>query len=192
MYSRIRIIALGAILMIFFSGCSGGMKYEKYSAVDPKLNLSMEYIKGWTCTVQYGSLDSFVQAVFCEPGKDGIFAGIMAVTVKDSSKAGFSPKTIDGMLEDLIRRHMKYNSAKVVSKTRRNILGEDAFDVKFSYRSLNSFESAKAKIVPMKERVIIFKKDDKFYSIRYETLAENFNKYEKAFDHIVKSIKFLS
>jgi len=188
---RMKIIILGAILMISFSGCSGKMKYERYAATDPKLNLSMDYISGWTHKVQYGSLDSFVQVVFYAPGrKNNTFEGMMVVTVRDSSKAGFSPRTIDGMLSDLIRKYMKYDSAKVVSKTRKDILGEDAFTIEFSFRSLNSFDSKKAKIVPMKERIVIFQKDDKFYTIRYEILAENFDKYEKAFAHIVKSIKF--
>ena len=85
---------------------------------------------------------------------------------------------------------MKYDSAKVLSKAEGKILGEDAFDIEFSSRSINSFDSIKAKIMPMKERAIIFKKGDKFYAIRYEDLAENFDKYDKAFDHIVKSVKF--
>lgn len=172
-------------------GCGGNIKYEKYSSKNPELNFTIDYISGWSHREQIGSYKSFVQVGFYEPiTKDKKLLAMMVVTVEDSSKLGFSPKTLDGMLSDIIRKRMMFDSAKVLSKTAKQVCGERAIDIELSYKALDSFEGLNAKIVPMKERAVIFKKKDKFYTIRYVDLSGDFDKYSKAFGHIVKSIKF--
>jgi len=40
----------------------------------------------------------------------------------------------------------------------------------------------------VKERVVVFVKGDRAYYLDYENSAKNFNKYDKAFTHIIKSL----
>ncbi|MFA5084880.1 MAG: hypothetical protein WC482_00770 [Candidatus Omnitrophota bacterium] len=177
--------------MLNFLGCAGGFKYEKYSGKSPGLDFTIDYISGWEHYEQIGSFNSFVQVGFYEPVvKDKSLRAMIVLTVEDSSKVNFLPKTIDGMLNDLVRRRMLFNSTRILSKTRKNICGEKAIDIEFSYRALADFESIKAKLVPMTERVVIFKRGEKFYTLRYADLADSFDKYSKAFTHIIKSMKF--
>ena len=188
---KIFCLMAGASYMFNFLGCAGGFKYEKYSGKSPALDFTIDYIAGWEYHEQVGSFNSFVQVGFYEPViKDKSLRAMIVVTVEDSSKVNFSPKTLDGMMSDLVRRRMLFNSTRILSKTRKDIRGEEAIDVEFSYRALANFESIKAKLVPMTERVVIFKRGDKFYTLRYADLAESFDKYSKAFTHIMKSIRF--
>jgi hypothetical protein len=85
---------------------------------------------------------------------------------------------------------MLFNSTRILSKTRDNICGEEAVDITFSYRALADFENIKAKLVPMTERVVMFRRGEKFYTLRYADLSESFDKYSKAFNHIIKSVRF--
>jgi hypothetical protein len=184
-------LILGVISMLSFFGCSGGFKYEKYVSKNPELNFFIDHITGWSAHEQIGSFNSFSQVGFYEPVMSGkSLRAMMIVTVMDKSRLGFAPGTLDVMLGDLIKKRMLFNSTKVVSKTSMTLSGQAAYRIEFSYRGLDSFENRQAKLVPMKERVVIFERNGKFYSVRYENLADDFNKYSRAFDHIVRSIKF--
>ena len=177
--------------MFNFLGCAGGFKYEKYSGKGPELDFTIDYISGWEYHEQVGSFNSFFQVGFYEPVIKGkSLRAMIVVTVEDSSKVNFSPKTLDGMLSDVVRRRMLFNSTRILSKTRDNICGEEAVDITFSYRALADFESIKAKLVPMTERVVMFRRGEKFYTLRYADLAESFDKYSRAFNHIIKSVRF--
>jgi len=189
--TKIVLLIAGAIYMLNFFGCAGDSKYEVYSSKNSELNFTIDYIKGWDHREQIGSLKSFIQAVFYEPAiKDKKILAMIAVTVEDGSKVNFTPKNIDGMLSDLIKKRMLFDSAKILSKARKNVCGAEAFEIEFSYKTLDSFENIKAKLAPTKERVVIFERSGKFYTVRYTNLADNFDMYSNAFKHIVKSIKF--
>ena len=54
---------------------------------------------------------------------------------------------------------------------------------------MNRLYSADAKLIPVKERVFIFKRGYKHYLLRYENSLKEFDKYNSAFTHIVKTLK---
>jgi hypothetical protein len=186
------VLTLGVIIMVYLSGCAGGIKYDRYSNTDPSLNLSMDYILGWEHDVQYGSRGSFVQVLFIEHMPEGkTYAGMMVVTVKDRSKLKLETPTIEGIKDDIIEKRFHFKEPKLLSAAKTKFLGREAIEFTLSYTALDSFNKLSAKFVPIKERIIIFERNDKFYIIRYENLADDFDKYSKAFDHIVRSIKFI-
>ena len=86
----------GVISMVGGYGCSEGVKYETYVSKDPKLNVTMPYIKGWSFRESRGSYDSYAQVVFYQPQDNDKSrkAGII-LTVKESAKVAFSPLTIE-------------------------------------------------------------------------------------------------
>jgi len=188
---KLMILMLGAIIMVYFSGCAGGIKYDKYSNDDPNLNLSMDYISGWAHDVQYGSHGSFVQVVFVEPMRKGReYPGMMVVTVRGKSNLKIEPPTIEGIRDDIVKKRFYFKEPKLLSKSNTKYLSQEAIEVLLSYTAINSFDKLNARFVPIKERIVILERGDKFYTIRYENMAGNFDAYSEAFTHIVKSIKF--
>lgn len=179
----------GAILMVNLFGCSG-VEFEKYDSKDLLINLSMDYISGWQYDETRGSYNSYAQVMFF-PFKEGKKSPriIISATVKDSSKVGFSPLTMEAAVEDLLVKRMQFKDAKVLSKTKTKLLNTEAMVIELSYLTLENLLNINSKLIPVKEKIIIFKKGNNFYFLRYENSAEEFDKYNSAFTHIVGTIK---
>jgi len=175
--------------MVNLFGCSG-VKFEKYSSKDPLINISMDYIKGWQYSETRGSYGSYAQVMFFQfkKGEKGSRV-IMEVTVKDSSKIQLAPLTLQKVVDDLLAKRMMFKDAKVLSKSNMSLLNTDAIMIELSYLTLENLLSVNSKLIPVKEKVIIFKKNNNFYFLRYENSAEEFDKYSSAFMHMVKTIK---
>lgn len=186
------LLIMGVTIYMFnFSGCSGTIKYEKYSGRDPLLGITIDYVSGWAAAEQTGAYGSFAQAVFYEPKiENKPLKAMMVVTVERVDKVKLASPTLEKMELDLVGRRMKFDDSKVVSKAGFSVLGEEGVDIKMSYRALdNNIDSMKAKLVPVTERVVMFKKADKFYTVRYENISSDFDKYDRAFYHCAKSLK---
>jgi hypothetical protein len=184
-------LLLGVMCMINTYGCAEGFKYERYSGKDPELNFTLDYISGWLHSEQMGSKDSFSQAVFYQPsGKDQTSMAGMVVTVEKSQNLEISAPTIDARAEDILSRRLKFKDSRILSRDKKNILGLPAWDIRLSYKTLDKLYSIDAKLRPVTERIIIFKRKDKFYTLRYQNRAEEFDKLGPAFDHLVNSLKF--
>lgn len=179
----------GAIIMTNLFGY-GDEKFEKYSSKDPLINISMDYISGWQYDETRGSYNSYAQVMFF-PFKKGEKSPkvIMAVTVKDSSKVGFNPPTVEAAEVDLIAKRMKFKEAKVLSRTKQEILNTEAIVIELSYLTLENLLNVNSKLISVQEKVIIFKKENNFYFLRYECPTEEFDKYSSAFEHIVRTIR---
>lgn len=190
--NNIAILITGVIFMaLSLFGCSGNVQYERYASKNPQAGFTIDYISGWAAYEQLGSLNSFFQVVFCEPVIKGkSIRGTMVVTVINASKARFTPLTIDGMADDLIKKRTLFDSAKVLSETKYKLFDVDTRDINLSYRTMDMPRNPAGKLVPYRERIIIFRKGEKFYKIRYANFSEDFNTYAGAFDHFVKSMKF--
>ena len=188
---KIILLTMGAmVVMLNFSGCSENVKYEKYSSKDPALGITVDYISGWKAAEQTGAYGSFTQTVFYEPSiANKPLKAMMVVTVEPSDKIKISSPTLEKVELDLVGRRMKFKDSKVMSKTGFDICGEKGIDIKMSYRALDNIESIKGKLMPVAEHVIMFKKGEKFYTLRYENLSSEFDKYDKAFYHCARSLK---
>lgn len=175
--------------MVTFSGCSGNFKYEKYISKNSTVDFTLDYLHGWEPQEQIGSFNSFLQICFYEPVIKGKgLRAMMVVTIEDASKVAIMPKTIIGLQDDIIKKRMFFNSAKVLSKINRKVLGMNAIEMKLSYKTISDPVKI-GKLVFYKEEIIILERNGKFYTIRYGNFADEFDNYSKAFDHIVKSIK---
>jgi len=63
-------------------------------------------------------------------------------------------------------------------------------NITLSYRTLDKIYAVDAKLIPVKERLVILIKNDKFYLLRYRNTEDGFARFNKAFNHIIKTLKF--
>lgn len=184
-------LMIGVMVMVGYYGLAGGLKYEKYSSKDPELGITMDYISGWRHSEHRGSFDSYAHVLFYEPKREGKdYKAGMAVTAQKESKVEFRPLTIETAADDLLKKRMQFKEAKLLSRSKTKLLGEAAVDIRLAYRKLDKLYSVDAKLIPVKERVVIFKRGNKFYTLRYDNTEEEFKKLDSAFTHCIKSLRF--
>ncbi len=181
---------IGVIFMVNLFGCSD-IKFEKYSSKDPLLNASMDYISDWKYEESRGSYNSYVQVIFLPFKKRKMSPhAIIVLTEKDSSKMEFSPLNLDNVVNDFLDRRMQFKEAKVLAKSKIRLLNAEATLIELTYLSLENMLEVNSKLIPFKERVIIFEKDKKFYFLRYMNSLSEFDKFSEAFTHIIKTLRF--
>ena len=185
------IILVGVVGMIVFNLKKDSFSYERFISKDAELNIEMDYLSGWRYSETRGAFDSYVEVKFIGPQREsGIFSAIMTVLAKRSSKVESKPANIDTMADEWEKGRLKFKSSKVISRSKTKIHNQEGIDLELSYMTLDKFDQLDAKLIPVKERIVIFKKDNKFYVARYLNIAEEFDKFDKAFYHCVKSINF--
>lgn len=184
-------IIIGAIAMFNLFGCSSNVKYEKYSSKDPEINISMDYISGWLYSEHRGSNNSYAQVLFYEKGDEKkVFKAGISVNVRDESRIEIKPAAIEAVADDLKLKRMKFKDSALVSRGNLKVSGENAIVMDFSYKTLDKLYDVTAKLIPVKEKVVIFKRGNKFYTVRYENTAEDFKRFEKAFTRVLNSMTF--
>jgi hypothetical protein len=78
----------------------------------------------------------------------------------------------------------------LLSKAKVRLPAGEAMDLAFSFKSPDKLYSVKAKLMSAKERIVVLKNGDWFYAVRYQNWEEVFDKYDKEFTHMVRSIRF--
>jgi hypothetical protein len=181
-------LTIGAIIMFNLFGCSG-FKFNKYTSKDSRLNLSMDYIAGWQYRETRGSSDSYAQVTFYQfqKGKKSPRV-IMEITVKDGKKMQTVPAELDSVADELLSRRMKFKDAQVLSKSTMNLLNTPAIVIELSYLTLENLLNVDSKLIPVREKIIIFKLGDNFYFLRYDSAKDEFERYNSAFMHMVKTL----
>lgn len=181
-------LLLGVISMLNLFGCFSNLKYEKYSSKDPELNITMDYISGWLFSEHRGSYGSYAQVIFYEPeSKDKTLKAGIVVTANKIEPAF---PTIKEFSDDLITKRLKFKDAAVLLKSKIELIGTEAINIELSYKTLDKLYGKDAKLVPVKEKIVVFKRNDKFYVVRYENTEEEFTKFYNAFNRIIKTLRF--
>lgn len=170
-------------------GCSA-IKFEKYSSKDPLINISMDYIAGWRYSETRGADTSYAQVLFFpfEEGKKSPRV-LIDLTVKDISKIKLEAPTLKAAEDGLLAKRMKLKDAKILSISKNKVLDAEATVIELSYLMLENTLDVKSKLIPVKEKIIISKKNNNFYFLRYESPAQEFSKYDSAFMRIARSMK---
>jgi hypothetical protein len=169
------------------------MRYERYVGQGSLSGVSTDYVKGWQYRESPGAYDSYTQTIFLPPVKDiqeKKTRAMMALTVKKSSLQDPALASLEAAVDDLIAKRMKFGDAKVLSKDARNLLNMPAGVVDFSYKVPEDLLKIHSERILLKERVVVFRRGGNFYFFRYENRAEYFEQYLRAFEHIVRSLKF--
>ena len=186
-------LLLGVPYMVTCNGCSGMGKYKKYSSADPELNITMDCISGWQGSETRGAHNSYADVYFGEPW-DKVGAktrrAFIEVTSIQASKTGPGTPDISAIAEGVATGKLKFKDGKLLGKAKIKLPAGEAMDLTFSFRAMDKLYSIDAKLIPVKERAVILKNGDRFYTVKYQNREEVFDKYSRDFDHIVKSLRF--
>lgn len=181
-------LMIGVITMMNFFGCSQKLKYENFSRQDAELNLSLDYPAGWLAKEHRGS--NYLQVIFAEPKRqDKIFKAAIIVTIKEEPPA----MTLEAVAGDLLQKRRQFKESKLLGKSKKRLpnLNTEVVELLLSYRTLERLYQYKkdAKIIPLKERIALFKEGAKIYTVTYLNTREEFNRFNPAFTHSLKTLK---
>jgi len=168
-------------------GMCNNSKYEQYSSKDIELNIAMDYIADWRYSEHRGSYGSYAQVQFYKVVKDKI-APSFIVTVERSSKVKFTPLTIEGLADDLVKKRILIKDSTLVSQNETELLGLPALDLTLTYKKPDKMDSINPTLLPFQERIFIVQKDDKFYTIRYVNPLLAYEEFEQAFLHCIGTL----
>ncbi len=170
-------------------GCAENFKYEQYSGKNPELDFTLDYISGWTASEQSGSKSNFSQVVFYPPRGQAPNT-VMSVTVENAEEVGIKPASIDARAQDILNRRLKFEESRVIKNDKVTFKSLPASEILLSYKSPGTLWSLEQKLINVTEKIIVFKRNEKFYTLRYESKSEDFDKSSKAFEHLADSLKF--
>lgn len=173
-------------------GCADRFKYAQFSSKDPELNITLDYISSWLYREHRGVSNRYVSVVFFENEKNSNYKARMAVTVSDGLKSEIKLSTIEEMTDDLVAKRLKFKDAKLLLKAKTVLLGLEAREIIFTYKAINKLYDKDAKLISVKERIFIFKRGDKHYLLRYENYLKEFDKYNSAFTHMIKTMRLIN
>jgi hypothetical protein len=182
-------IVTGGIFMADCYGDGSNLTYKEYSSEDTELNIAMDYVSGWNFQESRGAYGSYAQVQFYGAVK-GDFAPSIVITAQRSAKAAFSPKTVDGLADDLVGKRMHFEDAEVLSRSDTEILGLPAVDIQLSYKKPDQLRSIDFNLILFHERVVIFQKGDTFYTLRYVNPQQGYQEFEEAFLQGIKTLRF--
>lgn len=171
-------------------GCAKGTTYVRYSSKAPELGIEMDYPADWACIEREDTKTGYANVLFFEPGKGQHLKATIMVTAKKISTLRPELVTLDSFLGSVTSTRMKSKDAKILSKTLREFLDLPALEALMSYQTLDEIYAVKAKLLPVKERIIVFQRKDTFYIVRYRNKEEDFGKVDKVFTHCIETLKF--
>jgi hypothetical protein len=186
------IIALvGGIFMAGLFGCSPAPKLDKYISKDSMIGIESSYVSGWKYSESRGARGSYAQVVFYNPSSaEKDIGSAMIFTAEDKQLLPAGINNINAMADDIVRKRSRLNSSKLLDRKNLSISGKEAVMLVLSYKKMDKLLDLSAKLIPIKEKVFIMENRGKFYTLRYENNSENYEKLNKVFDQIVKSIRF--
>ena len=183
------ILLTGACSMKSYGENTQAGKYSSYSGKDTELNLTVDYPAGWSHGETRGAFGAYAELGFYEPKIKGKpLRAYITLTVTRISKAEFAPKTLQGLVDDLTRKRLELPEAKVLSKSQEKLLGTETTDIQLSYKTPQELYSTNLTLIPMKERIVVFSRDDKFYVLRYSNTASDFDGANQLFIHYLHSL----
>jgi hypothetical protein len=188
------LIIMGASVISGISGCAGdGAKYLKYSNSNPQVNLSVEYPEGWKYIAYKNQQSGFPIVMFAPPAetteKTRAFSVFMSVEVAGMKDAAGKELSAKAVTDGIIERELKMPQAQLVSRTKTSIGFTKAEDIVISLKMLEKLDSRKANLLPSRAHIIAMKKGDKVYAVKLVARQEEYERYGKAFDRMVKTLK---
>lgn len=185
------VLLAGVVMMAFSQGCSPRIVYERYSVKDSEIGVELDHISGWAISESRGGNGAYSQVMFLEPVRQGKpLRATMVVTTYRSDKVDLKPASNEKFAEDLMAKRLKLDQAKFLGRSEAEFLGSKNIVADFSYRLPDNPESLDAKLIQVTERAIMFLKGDRYYVLRYVNTSVEFNVFEKAFWHCVRTLKF--
>lgn len=186
-------LLIGAFLMVNVLGCSQGMKLDKYETKDPEIGVSLLYPSGWRPSEDRGSIEKYYKVMFVEPKGAAGQLRLSAISFTAMKRADMPENIMNPKDAANIRiaKLGKHKDFMLLSKGSLKICGTEAADAVYSYKTLDRPLPAAGNFIGVKERYVVFEKNDKFYSIKLFCQEDAYAGLDKVFDRMIKSVKFL-
>lgn len=176
--------------MSMLSGCFGGVPLAEYSGRDPELQVTMLYPRGWSSREARGEYGSYAQVFFREPDRPGkpLLAAV-SFAVRQKDKLGAAGDTLEAFVSDVMDKRSKLQDAAVVSKKKARLMGVEGYEIVFSYKKLADPRKLDSPVISVRERTAFARVDDRFYSVSYTNLKDDFPSFDAAFSRTLASIR---
>ena len=171
-------------------GCANEVKYIHYSSKVSGLNIEMDYPLDWTFLEQQDLKSGYVNVLFSEPGKGQHLKATIMVTSKKISTLKPELMSPEALIKSLAAVRLKSEGAKVLGRSAMRVGNELACGMLLSYQALDELNSVKANLLPVKERLIVLRHGETIYILRYRNTLKEFTRFDKAFMHCLKLLKF--
>lgn len=187
------LLIAGAFLMVNIFGCSDGFKYDRYENKDPAIGVSMLYPSGWKVSEDRGSGDKYFSAIFIEPKETPNRSRLSAISVLAVKRSNMpiSVKDLETAAANQIAKNEKSKDFNLLSKKAVKILGAEAVELVYKYKTLDTPLPMRGNFVSMEERVLILEKSGKFYFIKLFCQENVFAALDKRFSRVLRSLKFI-
>jgi len=95
--------------------------------------------------------------------------------------------SLDKLAQEWVTRRTLIRTFHVLARRETNLAGIEAVQIDGAYDMPVPIHSQDAKMVPIRERVILALSSDKVYEITYRTAQDDFNKFLGVFEDLAAS-----
>lgn len=164
------------------------------SYISTRLKVRLEYPStGWKLYEEPQPQDRVVGSVqvFGPRRQDLKYSPYLHIAAESTSVARGAQPTLEDVVRAALTKRLQQRSYQIAEQTPMRCAGVAAFRVLADYALVLPLESVKSKAIPFRELSVHCPHDGKHYILTLAAPAEDFPKYQSAFDHLVKTLKFL-
>lgn len=180
----------GVSIMLCSSGCAKNeFKYSKYSNNNPPFNLSIDYLEGWKYVEYKDPKSGILTVLFTPTDKIGFFTAFISVEVVGPETLNakvFSTAAAADLWES---KEMKLPEAKLLKRSKVSINFATAEEINISYKMLERLHVKGAKALPSQAHLVVLKKGDRIFVSKLMATQEMFDRCDRAFGHMVRTLK---
>jgi hypothetical protein len=167
------------------SGCGGGMRYEKFTAKDPDLGISVDHIAGWLVLETKGSKKSYSDVNFTTPANARALMSVTSLPLKKGSE------TPPAYADELLSKRKRLPHFNLDSRKDLQVAGKPGIELTMSYDKPADIYSTKDELIAVREKLAIFSDGTKLYVVKYTNINSDFASYDKGYEHMLSTLKLL-
>lgn len=172
-------------------GGEGDMKtFDRYEGRIKEANIAFDYPSGWFLSESSGAYEKYREVGFYERrASEKKVSACIKVTIVSEEKAEFNPRTVAGMAEDIKSMRLLLPEARFLSAHQEELCGEMAAVLGFEYELPARLYQLNSPSVLMREEIVIFEKNARFYVLSYSNTAGDFKRLATDFQHAKESLE---
>lgn len=172
------------------------IEYISFSSSNPEMNFSFDYPKNWKKDkITTGEFEKYTNITIWAPQNDNEGATPeIHVSVFPFSSKGSRYQNLEDLLNYIRNKGQliseKETSISEIKAKDLSVASTQMFSEKLGLDPSVFYNLRLTRKVSMRERHIIFKKNDRLYDFGYGSAKADYQKYEPIFDHMVAAFKF--
>jgi hypothetical protein len=177
---------------VIMTGCAKEASTAVYRGQTPELKFSLRYPADWEAREFRDPHHGLGGATFTQKAQKGVaYRPFFAVTAKKATAFRLAAVNLQTVTQDALDRALKLDSARLLERSQRKVAGLPATEAVVAYRGLSDIYRADARVVQIREKIVIAQAGDLFYVIRYCNSEEAFSRFDKAFARACDSFQIL-